>query len=217
MLKKLDKLYNKILNECICNPQNLDLEIGYWFAPKKPFQITSDMVLDKGYYTDDCCPYAGRVSDILSNDEIVYEIYGTYSDSYNGLNSFPIIVKYKLIPNEQYYVLIDDGTNLGKEKWKETTFKPIEVNDEVETEDGEGCAACAGGDGAAAGDGGAGITTNTVFGSGDSAGESIVHSQKDPNGPGITTADLKAMYTLSLNPRKKKVPVFKRVNIKKYM
>lgn len=220
MLKKLDELYNKIISESIINLPKLYLEKGYFFAPKTPFQITSDMMVDLGTYDEEARPYAGKVTDILSNNEIIYEIIGTYSDDakFKGLNNFPIIIKYTLSPNEQYYVFTnDENSNFASDAWKETTFIPSEVNDEIETEDGEGAACGCGDAGAVGADGGAGITTNSVFGCGNSAGESLTpHAHKDPNGPGITTADLKAMYTLSLNPKRKgkKYPVFKRVKVK---
>lgn len=94
--------------------------------------------------------------------------------------------------------------------YNEIFSKIQEPNEDIETEDGEGCGVATGG---------AGLTTNSVFGSGNTAGDSLVHSEKDPNGPGITTADMKAMYTLSLNPKTKKprknYPVFKRIKILK--
>ena len=115
MLKKLDELYNKIVSESIINLPKLYLEKGYFFAPKTPFQITSDMMVDLGTYDEEARPYAGKVTDILSNNEIIYEIIGTYSDDakFKGLNNFPIIIKYTLSPNEQYYVFTNDEIEKG--------------------------------------------------------------------------------------------------------
>lgn len=208
MLKKLDKLYNKILNECICNPQNLDLEIGYWFAPETPFQIKEDMLINGGSLFDYPASWAGKVKEILSENEMIYEVCGKYLENdkfgnFRGIRCKPFLIKYTLTPGESYFIYDNEDPHC---EWLKTLFNNIE-NDNIETEDGE---CCGGGD--------AGLTTNAVFGSGSSAGDSLVqNSEKDPNGPGITTHDMRAMYALSLNPKKKKVPTFKRVNIKKNM
>lgn len=231
MLKKFNELCNKIITECCNNNiQNKELNIGCLFAPKTPFEINDNNFISGALYKGEDW-YAGRIIDILSDDEIVYEITGNYSKrmvpklenlneyemaGYQGFRGPSTIVKYKLIPGEIYYICDSDIPAYETSEWDEAIFKPVEtLNNDVETEDGEGCAcAISGGDA----DGVAGITTNSVFGCGNTAGNSVVHSEKDLNGPGITTADMKAMYTLSLNPRTKKprknYPVFKRIKVK---
>lgn len=227
-LQKFNELCNKIITECCNNNiQNKELHIGCLFAPKTPFEINKDNYISGGLYKGEDW-YAGRVTDILSDDEIVYEITGNYSKrmipklesldeyemaGYQGFRGPSVIIKYKLIPGEIYYICDSDIPAYETDEWDETVFKPVEtLNNDIETEEGEGCACTVSG-----GDSGAGITTNSVFGCGNTAGDSVVHSEKDSNGPGITTADMKAMYTLSLNPKTKKprknYPVFKRIKI----
>lgn len=231
-LKKFNELCNKIITECCNNQfQNKVLKIGCLFAPKAPFEINKDNYISGGLYKGEDW-YAGRVKEILSDDEIIYEITGNYSKrmipklenlneyemaGYQGFRGPSTIVKYKLIPGEIYYICNSDKPAYGTGEWDETIFKSVEtLNSDVETEDGEGCAcAISGGDAGSV----AGITTNSVFGYGNTAGDSVIHAEKDESSPGITTADIKAMYTLSLNPKtkkpKKNYPVFKRVKIVK--
>ena len=227
--RKFNELCDKIITECCDSTQfkNKVLNIGYLFAPKNQFEINNNNFISGALYNGKDW-YAGRVIDILSDNEIIYEITGNYSKrmvpklenfneyemaGYQGFRGPSTIVKYKLIPGEIYYICNSDKPAYETNEWDETIFKPIQsLNNDIETEDGEGCACAVSG-----GDGGAGITTNSVFGCGNTAGDSVVHSEKDPNGPGITTADMKAMYTLSLNPRTKKprknYPVFKRIKV----
>jgi hypothetical protein len=183
------------------------------------------MLVDGGFAFNDQGSWAGKVKEILSEDEIIYEVCGKYFEreenvnldinnsvlanvsNFCGIRCKPFLIRYKLTPGESYYICDKVDPHC---KWLTVLFNNIE-NDNLETEEGE-CGAVA-----SAGTG-AGITTNSVFGSGNSAGESLIHGEKDPSSPGITTHDLKAMYTLSLNPRTKKpkkgYPVFKRKTIK---
>lgn len=229
-LQKFNELCNKIITECCNNNiQNKELNIGCLFAPKTPFEINKDNYISGALYKGEDW-YAGRVQEILSNDEIIYKITGNYSKrmipklenlnkyemaGYQGFRGPSTIVKYKLIPGEIYYICDSDMPPYETGEWDETIFKPAQsLNNDVETEDGEGCA-CA----VSSRDVGAEITTNSVFECGNMAGDSLVHAEKDLNGPGITKVDMKAMYTLSLNPRtkkpKKNYPVFKRMKIVK--
>jgi hypothetical protein len=91
---------------------------------------------------------------------------------------------------------------------KSCTNKNKQDDDEEISEDGE-CGASVACDSSASS---AGLTTNSVFGSGDSAFDSIyVDSEKDPDAPGLTTHDLKELYTPSINRKKyKDYPLFKR-------
>lgn len=226
-LQKFNELCNKIITECAENQSFAILLPGHLFAPKTPFEITDDMYIS-GAICKSEAPWAGRVKEIISNNELIYEVTGNYSErmiptfdenvpyamqGYNAFRGPSTTIKYKLEPGEHYYVCDKDCPAYETGKWCEVIYQTPEPNEDVETEDGEGCACVVGGGES----GGAGITTNSVFGSGNTAGDSIVHSEKDPNGPGITTADMKAMYTLSLNPKtkkpKKNYPVFKRVKV----
>lgn len=205
-MKIFNKVFNKIIKECN-NMSIFDkyLEEGYMLSPKKPFQITKDMMINANQCFDENEEnWAGKVIEILSNDELLYEVCGKYIDKFNKINNDPFIIKLKLIPGNSYYICNNDDVNC---KWIETLFNNPEIGEDIETEDGE----CCGGD-----IGGAGITTNSVFGGGNSAGDSVIqNSHKDPNGPGITTHDMRAMYTLHLDPRRsKKYPVFKRKTVK---
>lgn len=219
-LKKFNEYCKKIISECNTSLFDKKLYKDHWFAPKTLFKITKDMLVDKGFEFKDLGSWAGQVKEILSEDEIIYEVCAKYFEnpinigniflknvepqSYSNfcrIRCKPFLIKYKLIPGNSYYICDKADPNC---KWLETKFELNDPNDEIKTEDGECC------------DGGAGITTNSVFGSGNSSGDSIVqNSHKDPNGPGITTHDIRAIYTLSLNPKTKKLkknyPVFKRV------
>ena len=221
-LQKFDELYNKIINECVKTKKRSEYKSfatllpGHLFAPKVPFEITDDMYIS-GAICKNKTSWAGIVKEILSNNELIYEITGNYSErmvptfdekmpyamqGYNAFRGPSTTIRYKLIPGETYYICDKDLPAYETGKWCEVIYQMTEPNKNIETEDGEG-----------AGDvGGAGITTNSVFGCDGSAFDSLVHGDKDPNGPGITTHDLKAMYTLSLNPKrsKKKYPIFKR-------
>ena len=225
-LKKFNELCNKIISESTISESYAILLPGHLFAPVKPFHITKDMLVGPGFCFVGEDTYAGRVKDILSNNEIIYEVSGNYSkrlvptfdekvpyaqQGYNGIRCKSFLIKYKLEPGEHYYVCDKSNPPYETGEWCEVIYQTPEPNEDVETEDGEGCACVVGGGES----NGAGITTNSVFGNGNSAGDSVVHSKKDPNGPGITTADMKAMYTLSLNPKtkkpKKNYPIFKRI------
>ena len=91
------------------------------------------------------------------------------------------------------------------------------VDDEI-TEDGEcGAAGSIGSGDSGVNANGAGLTSNSVFGSGDSAFDSIYNdSEKDPAAPGLTTYDMIELYTPSMGRKKlKEYPLFKRVTKKK--
>jgi hypothetical protein len=219
-MKKFDEVYSKIIRECNTSLFNKKLYENHWFAPCVPFQITKDMLIDDGYPFKDIGNWAGKVIEILSDDEIIYEVWGKYFEREENINldinnsllanisNFcrirckPFQIRYKLKPGESYYICdkVDPYCN-----WLKVLYNLEEPNNEIETEEGE----CAGDIG------GAGITTNSVFGSGNSCGDSVIqNSHKDPNGPGITTHDMRAMYTLHLDPkRSKNYPVFKRKKI----
>lgn len=216
-LKKFNEYCEKIISECNTSLFNKKLYEDYWFAPKTPFKITKDMLVDKGFELNDLGSWAGQVKEILSEDEIIYEVCAKYFEREKNINldnnsllanisNFcrirckPFLIKYKLMPGNSYYICDKVDPNC---KWLETKFELNTPNDEIKTEDGEGFG------------GEAGITTNSVFGSGNSSCDSVVqNSHKDPNGPGITTHDIRAMYTLHLNPKKpKKYSVFKRKKI----
>lgn len=219
-MKKFDEVYSKIIRECNTSLFNKKLYENHWFAPCIPFQITKDMLIDDGYPFKDIGNWAGKVIEILSEDEIIYEVCGKYFEreeninldinnsvlanisNFCGIRCKPFQIRYKLKPGESYYICDKINPHC---KWLEVLYNLEEPNNEIETEEGE----CAGDIG------GAGITTNSVFGSGNSCGDSIIqNSHKDPNGPGITTHDMRAMYTLHLDPKKSKnYPVFKRKKI----
>lgn len=221
-LKKFNEYCEKIISECTISLFDKKLYENHWFAPKEPFKITEDMLMEQGFAFNDLGSWAGKVKEILSEDEIIYEVCGKYFEkekninldinnsllanisNFCGIRCRPFQIRYKLKPGNSYYICdkVDPYC-----KWLEVVFNEKEIGSDIETEDGEG-----------AGDvGGAGITTNSVFGCDGSAFDSLVHGDKDQNGPGITTHDLKAMYTLSLNPKtkkpKKNYPVFKRKKI----
>lgn len=220
MLKKFNEYCDKIICECNTSLFDKKLHENHWFAPKESFKITEDMLIDDGYPFKDLGSWAGKVKEILSDDEIIYEVWGKYFEREENVNldinnsllanisNFcrirckPFLIKYKLTPGNSYYICDKVDPNC---KWLEVVFNRSELENDIETEDGE----CCGGD--------ASITTNSVFGSGNTADDSLLNTEKDPNGPGITTADIKAMYTLSLNPKTKKpkrdYPVFKRTKI----
>lgn len=215
-MNKFDKVYNKIITECNNSLFNKRLYEGHKFAPESPFEITEENYVSGAMYKGSDV-YGGCVEKILSNDEFILKITGRYSeqmipklcgnpDEYemDGWSTFrgpATYVKYKLIPGESYYICDKVDPHC---KWLKVLFKNSEINDDIETEDGE----CCGGDAS----GGAGITTNSVFGSGNTAGDSLIQDSPDHSEhSGITTHDMKAMYTLHLNPRySKKYPVFKR-------
>lgn len=221
MLKKFNELCDKIICECNTSLFNKKLYEEHWFAPKEPFKITEDMLVDQGFAFNDLGSWAGKIKEILSDDEIIYEVCAKYFErpannsniltnvepqmtyaNFCRIRCKPFLIKYKLTPGNSYYICDKVDPNC---KWLEVVFNGNELGNDIETEDGE----CCGSD--------AGITTNSVFGSGNTASDSLLNTEKDPNGPGITTADMKAMYTLSLNPKTKKpkrdYPVFKRTKI----
>ena len=74
-MKKFDQLYLKIISECNTSLFNKKLYKNHWFAPKEPFKITEDMLIDDGYPFKDIGNWAGKVIEILSDDEIIYEVW----------------------------------------------------------------------------------------------------------------------------------------------
>lgn len=218
-MSKFNKLYEKVISECNKSLFEKRLTEGHMFAPETPFKITDDMLIDGGFAFNDLGNWAGKVIEILSDDEMIYEICGKYFENLKTIpgvgesvcSNFlkirckPFKIKYKLTPGNSYFIC--DKVD-PKCQWLKVSFKNNELGNDISTEEGECCVA---------GNSAAGITTNSVFGSGNSAGESLIRGEKDPNSTGITTHDLKAMYTLSLNPKTKKpkkdYPVFKRMKI----
>ena len=73
-LKKFNEYCEKIISECNTSLFNKKLYEDHWFAPKTPFKITKDMLVDKGFELKDLGSWAGQVKEILSEDEIIYEV-----------------------------------------------------------------------------------------------------------------------------------------------
>lgn len=94
---------------------------GLYFAPQKPFKITKDMLIGDGYLFANKNCYAGKITKILPNNEIIYSILGSYQDKlifneinkkeeYIGFTKFrcnSFNIKYKLKENEVYFISKD--------------------------------------------------------------------------------------------------------------
>lgn len=112
------------------------LYIDCWFAPQKPFKITEDMLLDK----DREVPFkyentwSGQVVKIISDDELILKIVGSYSEmmiptfdkkvpfamkGFDRFRGFPFTIKYRLTPGDNYFIS-DKVEPTGK--WLQVTF-----------------------------------------------------------------------------------------------
>ncbi len=118
--------YGKILNSIF----DKKLYVDHWFAPKTPFKITEDMLVDQGFAFKDLGSWAGKVKEILSEDEIIYEICAKYfespaNDEQQSYSNFcrikckPFLIRYKLIPGNSYYICDKVDPNC---KWLEIKF-----------------------------------------------------------------------------------------------
>ena len=122
-LKKFNEYCEKIISECTTSLFNKKLYENHWFAPKTPFKITEDMLVDQGFAFNDLGSWAGKVKEILSEDEIIYEVCAKYFESpaNNGniltnvepqttyanfcrIKCKPFQIRYKLKPGESYYI-----------------------------------------------------------------------------------------------------------------
>jgi hypothetical protein len=118
--------YSKILNSIF----DKKLYKDHWFAPKTPFKITEDMLVDKGFAFKDLGSWAGKVKEILSADEIIYEVCAKYFESpvndepqlyanFCRIKCKPFLIRYKLIPGNSYYICDKVDPNC---KWLEIKF-----------------------------------------------------------------------------------------------
>lgn len=229
MLTKFNNLCKKIILESSENDFKIKIKVGYYFSPAKAFAITEDMLIGNGFTFKES-NYAGQIKEILSNDEIILTISGIYINStktYNRIKCKLFDIKYKLTYNDIYYIQSLGRFELDNNNWSEIIFKPS-ILDNITNQQGQ-CACGGGGDaggsistftgGESSGETAidSGITTNNTFGDKNNACEPIIppHS-KDIHSPGITTADMRAMYTLYMNPKNiKNYPLFKRISKKK--
>lgn len=205
-MNKFDKLYNKIISECKHPVFNEQPNKEYMFAPKTPFKITEDMLVGDGFVFKDLGSWAGKVKEIISDNEMIYEVCGKYFENckfgnFHTIRCKPFLIRYKLTPGELYFICDKEDPHC---EWDESIFEQLDLESDIETEEGECCG------------GAAGITTNSVFGTGNTAGDSVIQdSPEHSEHSGITTHDMKAMYTLHLNPRySKKYPIFRRKRTK---
>lgn len=79
-MNKFDKLYNIILEENgLLNAVNP--YIGLWIAPQKPFKITKENYVSGACYADDYDnTWAGIIRDVLSDNIVLVEVKGNYSE-----------------------------------------------------------------------------------------------------------------------------------------
>ena len=141
-MNKFNKLYKSIISEQYSNTKlnktlfNGRLLVGHLFAPKTPFKITDDMYIS-GAICKSEAPWAGRVKEIISDNELIYEVTGNYSErmiptfdektpyamqGYNAFRGPSTTIKYKLIPGETYYICDKDLPAYETGKWLEITF-----------------------------------------------------------------------------------------------
>ena len=137
-LKKFNEYCEKIINECNTSLFNKKLYKNHWFAPKEPFKITEDMLVDQGFVFNDLGSWAGKVKEILSDNEIIYEVCAKYFErpAANGnlltnvepqsyanfctIRCKPFLIKYKLIPGNSYYICDKVDPHC---KWLEVKFE----------------------------------------------------------------------------------------------
>ena len=124
--------YSKILKSLF----NKKLYVDHWFAPKEPFKITEDMVMGQGFAFKDLGSWAGKVKEILSDDEIIYEVCAKYFErpannlltnvepqpyaNFCTIRCKPFLIKYKLIPGNSYYICDKVDPHC---KWLEVKFE----------------------------------------------------------------------------------------------
>jgi len=96
----------------------MKIEVGKYFAPQKPFLITSEMLIKNGFLFKSPACYSGKIIKVLPSNEIIYEILGEYQDRiyYDDFNEKYIYagftkyrcpsfqIKYKLLNGESYFV-----------------------------------------------------------------------------------------------------------------
>jgi hypothetical protein len=136
-LKKFNAYCEKIISECNTSLFNKKLYVDHWFAPKEPFKITEDMLIEQGFAFKDLGSWAGKVKEILSEDEIIYEVCAKYferPDNSNLLTNVepqpyanfctirckPFLIKYKLLPGNSYYICDKVDPHC---KWLEVKFE----------------------------------------------------------------------------------------------
>jgi hypothetical protein len=118
--------YSKILKSLF----NKKLYENHWFAPKRSFKITEDMLIDQGFAFNDLGSWAGKVKEILFADEIIYEVCAKYFESpvndepqlysnFCRIKCKPFLIRYKLIPGNSYYICDKVDPNC---KWLEIKF-----------------------------------------------------------------------------------------------
>jgi hypothetical protein len=141
-MNKFDVIYNNIISENKLSLFNKKLYENHWFAPKEPFKITEDMLIDQGFAFKDLGSWAGKVIEILSEDEIIYEVCGKYFEreeninldinnsvlanisNFCGIRCKPFQIRYKLTPGESYYICDKVDPHC---KWLEIEFNENET------------------------------------------------------------------------------------------
>jgi hypothetical protein len=143
-MNKFNEVYNKIITECVTSLFNKKLYENHWFAPKEPFKITEDMLMDQGFAFNDLGSWAGKVKEILSDDEIVYEVCAKYFEkpanniltniepqpyaNFCRIRCKPFLIKYKLTPGNSYYICDKVDPNC---KWLEVVFNENEIENQI--------------------------------------------------------------------------------------
>ena len=143
-MKKFNLIYEQVMQQLENQSKNIwfgnkVLTIGHLFAPVKPFHINQDMLVGQGFIFKGEDTYAGRVKNILSNDEIIYEVTGNYSKrmipdinnlgkeiyiqaGYSAIRCKSFLIKYKLIPGEHYYICDKNNPPWETGEWLEVIF-----------------------------------------------------------------------------------------------
>jgi hypothetical protein len=137
-MNKFDKIYSKIITECATSLFNKKLYKEHWFAPKRSFKITEDMLVNPGVAFNVLCSWAGKVKEILSEDEIIYEVCAKYFErpanddniltnvdpqlygNFCRITCKPVLIRYKLKPGESYYICDKVDPHC---KWLEVKFE----------------------------------------------------------------------------------------------